>query len=138
MFSGRDLFKGIACPKADKCDLLNCIFSHNEKQEEIQQRSSNLNTSKSSSVQNKDSVNAPVEGDRKRIKLESGAKASAPSSRPKDSLQSSAVDIPATGESPNASGSKATKSAAGTKLLQSMSRAISPPSKEREIKVPSG
>jgi hypothetical protein len=28
MFKGRDLFRGIQCPKAGNCDVLNCIFGH--------------------------------------------------------------------------------------------------------------
>jgi DNA polymerase III epsilon subunit-like protein len=138
MFSGKDLFKGIACPKAEKCDLLNCIFSHNEKQEEIQQRTSTLITSKLPHAQYKDDVNALVEGDRKRIKLRNGAKASVNPSLAKDSLQSSFISIPAASVSRNASESKIAGDAARKRDLKSMSRAISPPPKERDIKVPSG
>jgi len=30
MFQGRQLFKGVACPKGNSCDVLNCIFGHAE------------------------------------------------------------------------------------------------------------
>jgi RNA exonuclease 1 len=139
MFSGRGLFKGIACPKANKCDLLNCIFSHNDKQEGNQQKAGIINASKSPWTEDTDDNdrNAMVEGDRKRIKLENGAKAAIDSSVAKGPPKIPAKAIAATPKTPNVPLSDASSGTGGRKGLESMNREISPPRKGKDNRLSS-
>ena len=135
MFSGKGLFKGIACPKADKCDLLNCIFSHSDKLDENRQNSSIVNVSNPTRTQNDGHPSEPAEGDRKRIKLENGAKASVSSPLAKNEDQKSINTVTTAPGSRNTLGSNVPVHLRGDKGLESMSRAISPPRNVKDIKV---
>src|ERR1700760_1692802 len=61
MFNSKNLFKSVPCPAGSKCQLLNCIFSHDENRKEVVE---------------------PAGGDRKRQKLEHGEKVVSKSSEP--------------------------------------------------------
>jgi RNA exonuclease 1 len=74
MFSGKGLFKGIPCPKADKCNLPNCIFGHGNEEEAPKPATAKPGVTNSPWAQYSTESNALVESDRKRRKLEDGSK----------------------------------------------------------------
>jgi RNA exonuclease 1 len=132
MFSGKGLFKGIKCPKVDKCDVLSCIFAHEEVQE-ISQLSAKQSLTNSPWSQYNDEPNALAEGDRKRVRLQDGSKSPAPTA------QEASVPLKTAGtkiECPKndtdvRAGVK--RGADGAQKLESMSRAVSPPLRKTKV-----
>lgn len=130
MFSANGLFKGVQCPKGKRCELINCIFAHEESQTLAKQTSLSVDVSKSPWAQYSGLPNALEGGDRKRIKLDSGEKVAISGTETSEPTKKTEV-VPHLHNAHKESPSKAIKSTVSNDRLGSLKKPVSPPTKAK-------